>query len=216
MCFSRRSTFGTFCSPPRPLALVTMAQFNVLMVRGFDVSVGAVISLAVVIGSFLIAEDMGAGLILLGALVCVAVGVVVGLTNGALVRYVGINSVITTIAMLSVVQGIALYLAAVAVRRDQRGFHRFLSDPRRLHPGVVLCHSRCGNRRRYMAISHAQRLEDARRRFSRRGRQAQRRARRFRPHARLPAFRRDCRAQRLVRRLGSGRRQSRSSARAIR
>jgi ribose transport system ATP-binding protein len=34
----------------------------------------------------------------------------VGLTNGVLIRYVGINSVITTIAMLSVVQGIALYL----------------------------------------------------------------------------------------------------------
>jgi ribose transport system ATP-binding protein len=93
-----------------PLALVTMAQFNVLMVRGFDVSVGAVISLTVVIASFLIAEDFDAGLILLGSLVCLAVGIVVGLTNGALVRYVGINSVITTIAMLSVVQGIALYL----------------------------------------------------------------------------------------------------------
>jgi ribose transport system ATP-binding protein len=93
-----------------PLALVTMAQFNVLMVRGFDVSVGAVISLTVVIGSFLIGEDLNAGLILLGSLVCLAAGIVVGLTNGALVRYVGINSVITTIAMLSVVQGIALYL----------------------------------------------------------------------------------------------------------
>ena len=93
-----------------PLALVTMAQFNVLMVRGFDVSVGAVISLTVVIGSFLMAEDMNTGLILLGALVCLAVGVIVGLSNGALVRHVGINSVITTIAMLSVVQGIALYL----------------------------------------------------------------------------------------------------------
>ena len=93
-----------------PLALVTMAQFNVLLVRGFDVSVGAVVSLTVVIGSFLMAEDMNAGLILLGSLVCLAVGSVVGLTNGALVRYFGINSVITTIAMLSVVQGIALYL----------------------------------------------------------------------------------------------------------
>ena len=93
-----------------PLALVTIAQFNVLMVRGFDVSVGAVISLTVVIGSFLIAEDFDAGLILLGSLVCLAAGILVGLTNGALVRYVGINSVITTIAMLSVVQGIALYL----------------------------------------------------------------------------------------------------------
>ncbi|MGA9847381.1 MAG: ATP-binding cassette domain-containing protein, partial [Roseiarcus sp.] len=35
-----------------PLALVTMAQFNVLLVRGFDVSVGAVISLTVVIAPF--------------------------------------------------------------------------------------------------------------------------------------------------------------------
>jgi ribose transport system ATP-binding protein len=93
-----------------PLALVTMAQFNVLMVRGFDVSVGALISLTVVIGSFLMAEDLNAGLILLGSLVCLAVGIAVGLTNGVLVRRVGINSVITTIAMLSVVQGIALYL----------------------------------------------------------------------------------------------------------
>jgi len=93
-----------------PLALVTIAQFNVLMVRGFDVSVGAVISLTVVIGSFLIADGFDAGLILLGSLACLGVGIVVGLTNGALVRYVGINSVITTIAMLSVVQGIALYL----------------------------------------------------------------------------------------------------------
>ena len=93
-----------------PLALVTMAQFNVLMVRGFDVSVGALISLTVVIGSFLMAEEMNAALILLGSLVCLAVGILVGLTNGTLVRRVGINSVVTTIAMLSVVQGIALYL----------------------------------------------------------------------------------------------------------
>jgi ribose/xylose/arabinose/galactoside ABC-type transport system permease subunit len=82
----------------------------IVMVRGFDVSVGAVISLTVVIGSFLMTEDMNAGLILLGSLVCLAAGIIVGLTNGTLVRYVGINSVVTTIAMLSVVQGIALYL----------------------------------------------------------------------------------------------------------
>jgi len=93
-----------------PLALVTMAQLNVLMVRGFDVSVGALISLTVVIGSFLMADGLTAGYIFLGSLVCLAVGIVVGLTNGVLVRRVGINSVITTIAMLSVVQGVALYL----------------------------------------------------------------------------------------------------------
>ena len=44
-----------------PLALVTMAQFNVLMVRGFDISVGSLMSLTVVLASFLIAGEIGVG-----------------------------------------------------------------------------------------------------------------------------------------------------------
>ena len=81
------------------------------MVRGFDISVGSVMSLTVVVASFLIVErNQGRGLMALGAALCLLVGVVGGLTNGVLVRYVGINPVITTIATLSVVQGVALYL----------------------------------------------------------------------------------------------------------
>jgi ribose transport system ATP-binding protein len=93
-----------------PVALVTIAQFNVLMVRGFDISVGSLMSLTVVVASFVITGEIGPGEIVVGAVICLAVGLIVGLTNGVLVRFVGINSVITTIAMLSVVQGIALYL----------------------------------------------------------------------------------------------------------
>jgi ribose transport system ATP-binding protein len=92
-----------------PLALVTLAQFNVLMVRGFDISVGALMSLTVVLASFIIAAGLGPSQLTLGILACLVVGVAVGLTNGSLVRYVGINSVITTIAMLSVLQGFALF-----------------------------------------------------------------------------------------------------------
>jgi ribose transport system ATP-binding protein len=91
-----------------PLALVTLAQFNVLMVRGFDISVGALMSLTVVLASFIIAAGLGPSALSLGVLACLVVGVAVGLANGALVRFVGINSVITTIAMLSVLQGFAL------------------------------------------------------------------------------------------------------------
>jgi ribose transport system permease protein/ribose transport system ATP-binding protein len=93
-----------------PLALVTIAQFNVLMVRGFDISVGSVMSLTVVVASFLIVGEIGPGLMALGSALCLLVGVIVGAANGVLVRYVGINPVITTIATLSVVQGVALYL----------------------------------------------------------------------------------------------------------
>jgi len=39
---------------------------------------------------------------------CLAIGAFVGLINGSLVRYARINPVITTIAMLSVLQGVAL------------------------------------------------------------------------------------------------------------
>ena len=92
-----------------PLALVTMAQFNVLMVRGFDISVGALMSLTVVLASFIVAAEMGGGALLLGIIICLAVGLAVGLVNGGMVRFVGVNAVITTIATLSVLQGLALY-----------------------------------------------------------------------------------------------------------
>jgi ribose transport system ATP-binding protein len=92
-----------------PLALATIAQFNVLMVRGFDMSVGALMSLTVVMASYVIAAELAAGMLLLGVLICLCVGFFVGLVNGAIVRYIGVNAVITTIAMLSVLQGFALY-----------------------------------------------------------------------------------------------------------
>ncbi|MEJ0011646.1 MAG: ATP-binding cassette domain-containing protein [Bauldia sp.] len=92
-----------------PLALVTIAQFNVLMVRGFDISVGSLMSLVVVLASFIIADAMGPGAILTGVAVCLLVGAAVGLVNGFMVRFIGVNPVITTIAMLSLLQGLALY-----------------------------------------------------------------------------------------------------------
>ena len=60
-------------------------------------------SLTVVVASFMIASEIGAAAILLGVALCLLVGLAVGVANGVLVRFVGINSVITTIATLSVV-----------------------------------------------------------------------------------------------------------------
>ena len=93
-----------------PLALVTMAQFNVLMVRGFDVSVGSLMNVTVVLASFVMASGMAPAMLIPGALLCILVGVAVGLINGSLIRFLGLNPVITTIATLSVLQGVALYL----------------------------------------------------------------------------------------------------------
>lgn len=91
-----------------PAALVAMAQLNVLLVRGLDVSVGSLMSLTVVAASFLIADETPAPMAILGVLGCLAIGVIAGMVNGVLVRFARINAVITTISMLSVLQGIAL------------------------------------------------------------------------------------------------------------
>lgn len=91
-----------------PAALVAMAQLNVLLVRGIDVSVGAVMSLTVVTASYTICQGYGSPLLAIGVLCCLGLGAAVGLANGLVVRLGGINAVITTIAMLSIVQGVAL------------------------------------------------------------------------------------------------------------
>ena len=123
----------------------------------------------------------------------------VGLSNGALVRFVGINPVITTIATLSVVQGIALYLRPSPFGAISDDFVDLFQTRDRLRPGLVLrSFSLAAIARRYLALSHAQRPKNARGRLPRGGRQAQRRARRFRPHAGLSPVRRDRRDRRLV------------------
>ena len=91
-----------------PLALVAMAQFNVLLVQGFDISVGSMMSLTVVAASFLVGFQMPVGALLLGVAACLAIGLSVGLVNGALIRFGKLSPVIVTIAMLSVLQGFAL------------------------------------------------------------------------------------------------------------
>lgn len=93
-----------------PLAFVGMAQLNVLLVGGFDISVGSLMSVIVVLGSFLIIGTNPPLSLVSGALICLAAGLIVGLVNGILVRGFRITPVIATIATLSILQGIALLL----------------------------------------------------------------------------------------------------------
>ncbi|MBX3046516.1 MAG: amidohydrolase family protein [Anaerolineales bacterium] len=97
-----------------PLAIVAMAQVNAMLVGYLDISVGAVMSFSIVAASFIITNDatpqavmIGAGLILLG-------GVLVGLLNALLVRWVKLPSIIATLATLSILEGVALVLRPVA------------------------------------------------------------------------------------------------------
>lgn len=98
------------------LAIVAAGQMLVLIVGGFDLSVGAVIALASTVTSktmaaLLIAMPNEIGLvILLGVLAGVACGVAVGLVNGLCVAYLQVSPFMVTLGTLSITSGIALLL----------------------------------------------------------------------------------------------------------
>ena len=93
-----------------PLALVSIGQTSALLVGGFDVSVGALMTMCVVVASFTMApETSGLGLIP-GALALVAVGLAAGVFNATLIRVLRLPSIIATLATFSILEGASLWL----------------------------------------------------------------------------------------------------------
>ncbi|MCW2739841.1 MAG: hypothetical protein JWR45_263 [Blastococcus sp.] len=97
-----------------PLVAVAAAQYFVLMVGGIDVSVGATMTLAVVLMSTFV-ETGGIGKVLLiGALVALGLGLTVGGINAFFVERIKISPVIATIATLGMVSGLAYIMRPTA------------------------------------------------------------------------------------------------------
>lgn len=97
-----------------PLVAVAAAQYFVLLVGGIDVSVGAVMTLSLVLMSEWAAEGGAGKVLLIGLLISIALGLTVGGVNALLVEKIGITPVIATIATLGVVSGIALIMRPTA------------------------------------------------------------------------------------------------------
>lgn len=93
-----------------PLAIAALAQANALLVGAFDVSIGAVMALVVMVGSFILTSSISTGVALASSLALLGIGVAVGLGNAALIRFFRLPSIIATLATLSIVQGITLTL----------------------------------------------------------------------------------------------------------
>jgi ribose transport system ATP-binding protein len=93
-----------------PLALAAMGQASALMVRAFDVSVGALMSICLVTASFVLTEGKSGIQIVFGILVVIGVALLTGAVNVALIRYLRLSSIIATLATLSILQGISLWL----------------------------------------------------------------------------------------------------------
>lgn len=96
-----------------PLALAAMAQTSALMVRAFDVSVGALITLAVVVSSFVLGPDDSWPELILGVLLVIVICLAVGAVNVALIRWLKLSSIIATLATYSILQGVCLWLRPI-------------------------------------------------------------------------------------------------------
>jgi 5-methylthioadenosine/S-adenosylhomocysteine deaminase len=112
--FINRANLTTVLLLAMPLALAAIAQTHAILVGYLDLSVGAMISFGVVVGSFLIAGDSSSVEILIGIATVLVCGLGLGLVNAVLIRGFKIPSLIATLATLSILDGISLTLRPTA------------------------------------------------------------------------------------------------------
>jgi ribose transport system permease protein len=91
-----------------PLIFAAMAQTVIVLTKGIDLSVGPAMSLTMVTAASLMRDSTVN--ILTVILLCIAIGVVLGLINGGLVVEARLPPIIVTLANSSVLTGIALFI----------------------------------------------------------------------------------------------------------
>ena len=87
------------------LGLVALGQMLVLLVRGIDLSVGAVMNASLIVIAVM---NQHANPLVLSLLLCLSLGALVGLMNGLLVSLRNVPPFAATLGMLAVVQGAIL------------------------------------------------------------------------------------------------------------
>jgi ribose/xylose/arabinose/galactoside ABC-type transport system permease subunit len=98
------------------LVILSAGQMIVLIVGGFDLSVGAVVPLASVVSALVMvwATDLipahTAVIVLLGVVSGIGSGLAVGLINGATVAFLEVSPFIVTLGSMSIATGVALLL----------------------------------------------------------------------------------------------------------
>lgn len=92
------------------LVTVAMGQMMVIITRGIDVSVGSILALAgIIVG--MIFRDFPEFNIYLGTLIGILIGLALGAVNGALIAWMKIPPVITTLGTLSIYRGLTFIVS---------------------------------------------------------------------------------------------------------
>lgn len=116
------TTITTNANQGAALALAAIGQSIVLLSGGIDLSVGAILVLVRAVASHVL--DGSPAMVVLGLVICMAIGFGAGLLNGAVVIYGRVQPVIATLASGAVFSG-----AALAIRPKPGGdVHGALAD----------------------------------------------------------------------------------------
>lgn len=101
------------------IGIVTLAQFIVVLTGGIDISVGSVVGLTGVMAAIF----LGGASVPMSILIAVAIGALVGLVNGYLVAFRGLEAFIVTLGMLALARGVVYALTeGVPVRPAAENF----------------------------------------------------------------------------------------------
>ena len=106
--FLKTTNFFNILEQVAVLAIVASLQTVVMIVGDFDLSVGALASLAGVVTATLLNGGMP---VVAAILVGLAVGLAAGVLNGLLVAYVGLSAFIATLATMTAFGGLALLIS---------------------------------------------------------------------------------------------------------
>lgn len=126
--YAEPAGFMNFLRRAAPLAVLAAGQLFVIVSGGFDLSVGSVITLSVLGASMITGGDPSLTAWAIAAVY--AIGLVVGLTNGVVVAYLKVPSIIATLGMLLSVNGVAMMWSGGSPRGylpdNFRAFGRFV------------------------------------------------------------------------------------------
>jgi galactofuranose transport system permease protein len=107
-----------------PVVIVALGMALVIGTEGIDLSVGAVMALAAAVIPLYL--GYGVGLALLMAVLC---GVAVGLINGGIIAFVGVQPIVATLALMVAGRGVALVISDEQLKSvDDSTLRSFGSD----------------------------------------------------------------------------------------
>lgn len=104
-------TTTNFANIGRATTIVGIAAVGATIVMisgGFDLSVGSVMAASGMLAAFVVNQGQSA---LIGGVLSLCLGCLIGIFNGCIVAYFRINPLITTLAMLSIVRGLAYIIS---------------------------------------------------------------------------------------------------------